>query len=311
MSNHKRVFTAPVITTNENGETEVVEKEFAVIKPGLNLVQQANKLRNKIFNELFEDGGLLRQQVESELEARDLWNNKLQAKYDELQGDLIINVQKLEGGGIKLSEARDIAIEIARQRQELVSMLVSRSDLDQITCEGQADSEKFNFLFANCLVYNETEELFYPNGLEDYVKDMENPVAVKGATEFYYLVSNSESLDDQLPENKFLKKYKFVNEDMQYLERSTGRRITEDGKYIDENGYFIEYNKDGTTYRVNRDGEKISEVEEEATGPAPFLDDDGTPLDEDGNRVEIKKTTRKRRATKAKKTETESVDTDA
>ena len=61
MSKHKRVFTAPVITTNENGETEVVEKEFAVIKPGLNLVQQANKLRNKIFNELFEDGGLLRQ----------------------------------------------------------------------------------------------------------------------------------------------------------------------------------------------------------------------------------------------------------
>ena len=63
---------------------------------------------------------------------------------------------KLEKGGIKLSEARDIAIDTTKKRQQMVEMLVARSELDNHTCEGQADNTKFNFLFANCLVYNDT-----------------------------------------------------------------------------------------------------------------------------------------------------------
>jgi hypothetical protein len=193
-------------------------------------------------------------------------------------------------------------------------MLVSRSDLDNMTCEGQADNERFNFLFANCLVYNDTGEKVYPNGLEDYLNDADNEVAVKGATEFYYLISNSESLDNKLPENQFLKKYKFVDDNNNFIERGTGRRVSEEGKYIDENGYFISYNDDGTTYRVNANGEPIVIGEVESL---PFLDDDGTPLDEEGNPVAEeepkKKTTRKRRTTKkAEKAETvETVDADA
>ena len=31
---------------------------------------------------------------------------------------------------------------------------------------------------------------------------MDNPIAIKGATEFYYLLSGTENLDDKLPENK-------------------------------------------------------------------------------------------------------------
>ena len=149
--------------------------------------------------------------------------------------------QRLERGGIKLSDARDLAIEISEQRSQLVEMLVDRSDIDNLTCEGQADNERFNFLFANCLVYNDTGEKVYPNGLEDYNSQTNTDYAEKGATEFYYLMSDSESLDDQLPENKFLKKFNFIDEDKRFVERSTGRLITEDGKYIDDEGYYIKY----------------------------------------------------------------------
>ena len=311
MKKDKRVFKGLVPKDVNDENSELVEKEFAVIRPTLSLLQEANKLRSKLFNQLFEEGTLLRRQVDTELQNRDLWNEKLQLQYDSLQAEVIGLTQTLDAGGIKLSEARSIAIEIANKRQQLVEMLVSRSDLDNMTCEGQADNERFNFLFANCLVYNDTGEKVYPNGLEDYLNDADNEVAVKGATEFYYLISNSESLDNKLPENQFLKKYKFVDDDNNFIERGTGRRVSEEGKYIDENGYFISYNDDGTTYRVNANGEPIVIGEVESL---PFLDDDGNPLDDEGNPVAEeepkKKTTRKRRTTKKAET-VETVDADA
>ena len=87
---------------------------------------QANKLREKVWNEAFQEGNLLRRQLDDELKNRKLWNNQLQAEYDQLQFEVIQNTMTLEKGGIKLSEAREIAIETSRKRQEMVEMLVSR-----------------------------------------------------------------------------------------------------------------------------------------------------------------------------------------
>ena len=254
---------------------------------------------------------MLRQQVDTHLKDRNIWNEKLQAEYDAVQSEVIEKTQRLERGGIKLSEARDLAIEISEQRQQLVSMLVDRSDIDNLTCEGQADNERFNFLFANCLVYNDTEEKVYPDGLEGYMKNTSTDVAVKGATEFYYLMSNSESLDDQLPENRFLKKFNFVDDDMRFLERGTDRLITKEGKYIDENGFYIAYNDDGTTYHVDTDGNQVEDRVSSDDEPLPFLDDDGNPLDTEGNPVVLEekpKPKRKRRTKKVEVAETTEAD---
>jgi len=306
----KRIFKAEIKVGEKDGEPIYEEKEFAVIRPSVQIQSEANKLREKIWNQAFQEGNLLRRQLDDELKTRKLWNTQLQAEYDELQFEVIQNTMKLEKGGIKLSEAREIAIDTSRKRQQMVEMLVSRSELDNHTCEGQADNEKFNFLFANCLVYNDTGEKVYPNGLEDYNSQIETDYAQKGATEFYYLMSDTESLDDQLPENKFLKKFNFIDEQARFVERSTGRLITEDGKYIDEEGYYIQYNDDGTTYRVTIDGQKVdpNSVRNNPTS-LPFLDDDGSPI-EDEPKPKPKKTTRKRRTTKKAET-AETVDADA
>lgn len=313
----KRVFKATVLKgEDENGLPQFEEKEFAVVKPSVEVLKEANKIRSQVWNRAFEEGNLLRRQLDDELKNRNLWNNKLQSEYDLLQSEVIQNTAILEKGGIKLSEAREIAIETSKKRQQMVDMLVARSELDNHTCEGQADNERFNYLFANCLVYNDTGEKVYPNGLDDYMNDSESEYAIKGATEFYYLLSNTESLDDKLPENQFLKKYKFIDENKRFTERSTGRLIDEDGRYIDEVGYFVEYDQDGKSYRVMADGTKVSDLianGDEDGGPLPFLDDDGSPIkdieDVVGEESPKKKTTRKRRTTK--KAETETVDADA
>jgi hypothetical protein len=311
----KRVFKA-LDLVEIDGKLDAVEKEFAVVRPNLQLLNEANKLRSKIFTQLFEAGTMLRQQVDTHLKDRNIWNEKLQAEYDAIQSEVIEDTQKLERGGIKLNDARQIAIDIAEKRQTLVSMLVDRSDLDNLTCEGQADNERFNFLFANCLVYNDTGEKVYPNGLEDYMKNTSTDVAIKGATEFYYLMSNSESLDDQLPENKFLKKFNFVDDQMRFTERGTGRLITKEGKYIDEDGFYIAYNADGSTYHVDIDGNKVehkvaSGEEGSKNEFSPFLDEDGTPLDEEGNPVVLEEEPKpkpKRKRTTKKVTETTEAD---
>ena len=307
----KRVFKALIPVEIEDGKFEAQEKEFAVVRPSLQLLNEANKLRSKLFTQLFESGTMLRQQVDTHLKDRNIWNEKLQAEYDAVQSEVIEKTQRLERGGIKLSEARDLAIEISEQRQQLVSMLVDRSDIDNLTCEGQADNERFNFLFANCLVYNDTGEKVYPDGLEDYMKNTSTDVATKGATEFYYLMSNSESLDDQLPENRFLKKFNFVDDDMRFLERGTDRLITKEGKYIDDNGFYIAYNDDGTTYHVDTDGNQVEDRVSSDDEPLPFLDDDGNPLDTEGNPVVLEekpKPKRKRRTKKVEVAETTEAD---
>ena len=305
----KRVFKANVVVgETKDGLPKFEEKEFAVVKPTVQQLKEANKIRSQVWNRAFEEGNLLRRQLDDELKNRNLWNSKLQAEYDTLQHEVLQNTLALERGGIKLSEARAIAIDTAKKRQEMVEMLVARSELDNHTCEGQADNERFNYLFANCLVYNDTGEKVYPNGIDDYLKDADNEYAVKGATEFYYLMSNTESLDDKLPENQFLKKYKFIDENQRFTDRKTGRLVDEDGRYIDELGFFLEYDEDGNSYRVTVDGERLSDLvdTQEDSESLPFLDDDGTPVSEE----EVKpKPKRKRRTTK--KAETETVDADA
>jgi len=308
MKKEKRVFKANIKVGEKNNEPVYEEKEFAVIRPNIQLQTEANKLREKVWNEAFQEGNLLRRQLDDELKNRKLWNAQLQAEYDELQFEVIQNTLKLEQGGIKLSEARAIAIDTSKKRQQMVEMLVARSELDNHTCEGQADNTKFNFLFANCLVYNDTGEKVYPGGLDEYLSQTETDYAEKGATEFYYLMSDSESLDEQLPENRFLKKYEFIDNNSRFIERGTGRLITEDGRYIDEEGYYIAYNSDGSTYRVTIDGKKVDPNRTvNKLESLPFLDDDGNPVDiEDQPKLKPK---RKRRT--VKKAETETVDADA
>lgn len=320
----KRVFQIEVIDTNDDGTPKLdkkddfifVEKEFAVRLPSYKVMEEANKLKSKVFRESLDAGDMLRDQLEDILRNKGLWNDQRQIEYDTLRKEILDREYQLQKGGIKLNDAKALALEMKEKRQRMVDMLSGRSDLDSQTCEGKSENARFNYLFAHSLVYNDDELTpFYPNGLEDYVVDMDNPIAVKGATEFYYLLSGTENLDDKLPENKFLKKFKFVDDKYRLVEKGSARLVDRDGKYVDEYGNYVEYNEDGTYYYVDVNGRKL----DEETGnfvidePSPFLDEYGNPVLEDEGEIEEKpkkKTTRKRRTTKKAET-VETVDADA
>jgi len=319
----KRVFTIEVIDTDQDGAPKLdkagnftfVDKEFAVRLPAYKIMEEANKLKSKVFRESLDQGDMLRDQLEDILRNKGLWNDQRQMEYDTLRKEILDREYQLQKGGIKLVDAKELALEMKEKRQRMVDMLSGRSDLDSQTCEGKSENARFNFLFAHSLVYNDDELTpFYPNGLEDYVVDMDNPIAVKGATEFYYLLSGTENLDDRLPENKFLKKFKFVDAKYRLVEKGSARLVDREGRYVDEYGNYIEYNEDGTYYYVDLNGRRL----DEKTGnfvvdePAPFLDDYGNPISDEEEVAEEpkKKTTRKRKTTKKAET-VETVDADA
>jgi hypothetical protein len=166
-----------------------------------------------------------------------------------------------------------------KDREEIRSLISVRTSLDNHSAEGQADNARFNYLVSVCLVYNNHEKQPYFQSMEDYLNRSNEEVAIVGAQ---HLASMLYGLDNDyelnLPENKFLKKYKFIDDKLRYINKEgkltdyEGRLVDENGRYVDSEGNFVD--KFGN--RVDKDGEYVVDTQ-------PFLDDDGTPivLDED------------------------------
>ena len=258
---------------------ELEGTKYAVRVPTVDEIKRANETRAKTFNDALSRGDLLRDQLETELRNRKLWNDNREQQYQTLRQEVLDGEYKLQKGGIRLNEAKVIALEMSEKRDTMVDLLSSRTDLDSNTCEGKADAARFNYLFACCLVYDESGEPFFPNNIDDYLVNQDDPVAVAGASEFYYLISGSESVDQKLPENKFLTKFKFIDNELRLID-TDGRLISHDGKHVDEDGNFVEWHKDGTSTKVDPTGRAVNDEGDFDVEHSAFLDDDGAEIDE-------------------------------
>ena len=294
---------------------EVNEVKYAVIRPSVATLRRGSEMRSKTFNQALENGDILRDQLDDNLRKRNLWNDQKETEYQTLKKSVVDGEFTLSKGGISLQEAKNIALDMRNARNRMVEMLTSRSDLDQNTCEGKADSARFNLLFAECLVYEDTGDPYYEHGLDSYLASIEDEVSTKGATEFYYLLSGTEDLDSTLPENQFLTQYKLVNEDGHLVDKD-GRRVDREGRHIDVFGNFIKWQEDDNFIYVDANGREIDVDEGKFKVEfSPFLDEDGTPIvleseseekeqaeeEEQAETVE-KKTTPKKRAPRKKTT---------
>ena len=223
-------------------------------------------------------------------------------EYQTLRKEVLDGEYRLEKGGIKLSRPKRSLWRWPQKRDKMVELLSSRTDLDSNTCEGKADAARFNFLFSCCLVYDEDDTPYFPNKLDDYLENQDDPVALEGATEYYYLISGSDTLDSNLPENIFLKKFKFVDESNRLIDKEE-RLIDNEGNHIDENGYFVKWHKDGTSVQVDANGRKVNSEGRFDVKTKPFLDDSGEPIDisQYEEAEEEKPKAKKKRKTKAKK----------
>lgn len=248
--------------------------ELAVRTPSLQDQREATKIYNTAFSDALKAKAVVRAKLDDLLVDQGLWDAKKQKQFTDLQATILDGEKKLAKGGISLSEAKKVALEMKQKREELRDLISVKTNLDTHTAEGQADNARFNYLVSVCTVYNDTKKPYF-NNYDDYLNRANDQAAILAAQNLANMLYGLDNdYENKLPENKFLADYKFIDNKLRLIDKQ-GRLIDSDGRLIDENGRFINdkgefVDKDGNL--VSKDGEYIVEFK-------PFLDDEGKPVE--------------------------------
>ena len=259
-----RTFTATI-----NGK----EATLLVKSPSLQDQREATKVYNTAFSDALKAKAVVRAKLDDLLVEQGLWDDKKQFQFSALQSKILENERKLAKGGISLNEAKKLALEMRKDREELRDLISVKTNLDTHTAEGQADNARFNYLVSSCTVYNDNKKPYF-GSYDEYLNKSSDPVAIQAAQQLAGMLYGLENnYEEKLPENKYLKQYKFIDDQLRLVDKE-GRLVDQDGRFVDENGRFINekgefVDKDGNP--VNAEGEYLIEFK-------PFLDDNGNPV---------------------------------
>jgi len=262
-----------VLYEDDNGKQH--ETVCKITIPNADQLNEAQKVYNEAFNNAINSKALLRPKLNAFVREQGLWDDAKEAEFKALQGRIKDAVIKIRKGGIKLQEARAVAISLREMRADMKELLSSQNALDNNTAEGQADNAQFNYLVSACTVYNDTGKRVFSD-VSDYLNPKVPEMALQAASKYASLMYGlRDDYEESLPENKFLVEWKFADDDL--------RLIDKDGGYVDSEGRAVD--KFGNL--VNKEGHIIDEngnlLDDEGniiiTDAQPFLDDDGKPLE--------------------------------
>lgn len=250
-----------------------VDQEFLIKTPSLADQREAQRVYNQAFSDAVKSGCIVRARLDDLLKEQGLWDDQKQIKFNTLQQQILDGEKSLAKGGISLKSAKEVAIKIKKLREEMRDLISVRTNLDNHTAEGQADNARFNYLISSCLVYSSNKEKYFKS-YEEYLSRASELVAIKAAqvlANMLYGLDND--YEKKLPENKFLVKYKFVDEKLRLINKDghlidlEGRLVDSNSRYINENGDYVD--KNGVAVDIN--GDYITDFK-------PFTDDDGNPV---------------------------------
>jgi uncharacterized HAD superfamily protein len=275
--------------TGEGDDKVVTETELLITKPTNKQMLEAERVYKGAFRKALEEGAMLRKKLGNYMTEQKIWTDEQEEEYNKVIKEInLLDYQlnkgkNLDGEKLKLSKAKEIALELQDKRVEFRDLIGERQELDHMTAEGQADTERFSYLVYLCTKDFLTQKPYY-SSYEDYQNkgnEQEAIEASKAVGEIVYEID--ENYENTLTENKFLKRFNFANEKNQLIDKD-GNRVDRDGNKVDEEGFIL--NKDGKRVNVNdlpilEDNEKVEE--------ADFEDDLGVVITE-----EKKATTRKR-----------------
>ena len=289
--------------------------KFSVKTPGAEEVKKSQSVYNKAFKQALDDGALLRQKLTAYMRDQDLWDDAKQKKYETLLEEIDAMEESLQKGGIRLSTAKEIALDLRKKRETFRDLIAERNALDSASAEGQADNARFEALVRLCTINPENGQRYFSSEA-DYNESANQPWVVVAAEKLgnamYGLDPNYEK---NLTENKFLQEFKFVDKELRFINED-GHTVDSEGRLTNEDGRYIAYENDDdykakkNPYFVNKDGERVVEgedgwVKESVTERKPFLDEDDNPIAATSEKEEKPKTTKRR--TRKTKTDQESV----
>lgn len=240
----------------KNGDKEDTIK-IIVKKPNNAVSSAAQRVAAKVWTECTRDGIMTKKELEKFMKANDIWNDDKEVKQKEITQQINDLERELfigsKGKRLSKSEGKRIAIQMRIKRNELRELISERMSFEQNTAEAISDNARFDYLVAHC-TYNENGQKVYKD-LEDYTENSDSEIGFAAATALAQMMySVDKDFEARLPENKFLKMFDFVNDDLT-LVNSDGNMVDAEGRRIDESGYYL--NDDG--HRIDKDGNLIDE----------------------------------------------------
>ena len=259
----------------ESKDSEGNPQTVYVVRPTKEQSAQAQIVASKNFRDAILSGALVRKTLEDLLIKQGIWDAERQAKVDKIDDEIREKLLKLKKGGIKLGEARDLAIDIRIARMNRSNLISEKNAHDEFTAEAQSENAKFDYLVSVCVKDEEGNNVF--KDIDDYKERGNEPYANEAAAKLATLVWGlDDDWEHNLPENKFLEKFDFVDKDLRLVNKD-GKYVTKDGKLIDNDFRYI--NDDGEY--VDIDGNRIDKDGLPVVEFSPFLDDDGNPIEEE------------------------------
>jgi hypothetical protein len=250
---------------------------------------------NKAFRKALDSGALLRQKLSDYMREQGIWNEAKQKENDAFVQKIQEKEALLKKGGIRLSDAREIALELRVLRAEFREFLAEKNTMDQNSAEGQADNARFAELTRLCMLNPSTKEPYFQTQA-DFDGAADQPWVIEGSSELASMIYGLDpNYDNKLEENKFLREFKFSNDENRLINENghlvdgKGKLLTEDGRYVQYRTKKAELAQDEKNrYYVNRDGEEVVEIVDEDGNTTwekpenmerqPFLDDQDKPV---------------------------------
>ena len=188
-----------------------------VVRPNRDESAKAQMLASRVFRDAVQNGALVRKALDNMLLKQGIWSAEKQSELDKIDEQIRTNLIKLKSGGIKLAEARDLAIDTRIARLNRSLLLAEKNEHDEFTADAQSEAVKFDYLCSVCIKNEEGQLVF--SDVDDF-RDRSNEPFIEVATSklasmIYGLEENWES---NLPENKFLTHYNFIDEKLQEYE---------------------------------------------------------------------------------------------
>lgn len=278
------------VKLTEDGQDE--EVKIVVKRPSSNLMSKAQRVSAKAWTDCVRDGIMTKKELAKFMREQGIWSKDKDKEQEAITSEIVRLEKKLyvkDKGNAKLStsEAKNIAIEMRKKRAELRDLIGEKLSLEANTADALADNSRFDFLVANSAFY-EDGELVYKT-LDDYQAESDSEIGFAAASalaEMMYAIDKN--FEANLPENKFLKDFNFVNEDLA-LVNENGETVDLDGRRINEFGHYINDKGD----RTDKDGNVLDENGNYIPS-VKYVDDDGNEVFSSKPPEEKKPATRKR-----------------
>jgi hypothetical protein len=226
----------------------------------------SNGIAAKIASTVDKDGKpafLTRAKIRNLLVQTGEWNNALEQELMDSYKEINDAERKLAKGGIKKSDAKTLALRVRAIRNRQAEILSKTRSMDEYSIEAQVDNANFDYLVFICILDEEGKRVY--KDIDDYKENGNDEVTIKAASKLAeMLYGYDENAEKELPENRFLLKYGFVNDKLQLIDKDNnlidelGRRIDNDGRLLNGEGKFIDI--DGNL--LDADGNPIEEFQE-------------------------------------------------